>query len=64
VFLCVVWDILDRLLLVEIGKSLWQTSIFPDSKSGSYLLPVKKAVRLKEGLVEGKSVSVAITLRV
>ncbi len=23
----------------------WETSIFPDKKSGSYLLPIKKAIR-------------------
>jgi hypothetical protein len=28
----------------------WQTSVFPDSRSASYLLPVKKAVRDKARL--------------
>jgi hypothetical protein len=35
---------------VSIAQSCWKTSIFPDSKSKTYLLPVKKSVRLKEGL--------------
>ncbi len=37
----------------QIGNTQWQTSIFPDSKSGSYLLPVKAAVRKAEGVKDG-----------
>lgn len=47
---------------VKIGASSWQTSVFPDSKSGSYVLPVKKAVRLKEGIGDGDIVNVALEL--
>jgi len=32
---------------VRIGDIEWKTSIFPDSKSGCYVLPLKKAVRNK-----------------
>lgn len=32
---------------VRIGHIEWRTSIFPDSKSGCFVLPVKKAVRTK-----------------
>lgn len=46
----------------RIGKTLWQTSIFPDSKSGSYVLPVKAEVRKKEGLEAGKTAQVSLTL--
>lgn len=35
---------------VRMGTSEWRTSIFPDSKSGCYVLPVKKAVRTKESI--------------
>jgi hypothetical protein len=35
---------------VTIGKTTWKTSIFPDKRSGSYLLPLKAEVRKKEGL--------------
>jgi len=34
----------------EVKGHVWQTSLFPDSKSASYLLPVKKAVRDKAHL--------------
>lgn len=38
---------------VRIGGSEWATSVFPDSKRGAYILPVKKAVRVAEGLSAG-----------
>jgi hypothetical protein len=45
---------------VTVGGSTWSTSVFPDSKRGSYLLPVKKAVRAAEGLAEGDDVLVEL----
>lgn len=36
----------------RVGSTEWQTSIFPSS-DGTYVLPLKKAVRDAEGLVEG-----------
>jgi hypothetical protein len=36
----------------------WSTSLFPDSKSGTYLLPVKKAIRTAAGLEAGDQVTV------
>ena len=44
----------------RIGGSEWTTSIFPDSKSGSYVLPLKKAVRDAEDLVDGGPVTVRL----
>ena len=44
----------------KIGKTSWDTSIFPDSKSGTYLLPVKVAVRRAEGLEDGEAVDVRL----
>lgn len=45
---------------VTVGGSTWSTSVFPDSKRGSYLLPIKKAVRTAEGLTEGDDVPVVL----
>lgn len=45
-----------------IGDTTWKTSIFPDRKSNSYLLPVKAAVRNKEGIEDGDKVSVSLDL--
>lgn len=47
---------------VSIGDSSWQTSVFPDSASGCYVLPVKRAVRDKEGLGPGDVVAVTLAL--
>ena len=38
---------------VRCGTSAWRTSVFPSKESGSFVLPVKKAVRTKEGLEVG-----------
>jgi hypothetical protein len=45
-----------------VGSTSWRTSVFPDTRSGSFLLPVRKAVRRAEDLEEGEPVTV--TLRV
>ncbi len=45
-----------------IGSTTWQTSIFPDSKSKSYVLPVKKEVRTAEGLQDGTECSVHLDI--
>jgi uncharacterized protein DUF1905 len=41
---------------VTAGATSWRTSIFPDSKTGTYLLPVKKTVRVAEHLEPGDEV--------
>ncbi|KRB80526.1 hypothetical protein ASE01_01330 [Nocardioides sp. Root190] len=38
---------------VTIGTSTWQTSVFPSAEEKTYVLPVKKAVRVAQGLTEG-----------
>lgn len=35
----------------------WSTSLFPDGRSGTYLLPVKKAIRTAAGLEAGDQVT-------
>jgi hypothetical protein len=47
---------------VSIGASTWDTSVFPDKSRGTYLLPVKKAVRTAEGLTDGSPVTVTLEL--
>jgi hypothetical protein len=46
-----------------IGKTSWKTSVFPDSKSGSYVLAVKADVRKAEGIRAGDAVSVTIVMK-
>lgn len=47
---------------VTVGETSWQTSVFPDGASGTYLLPVKKSVRTAEGLEDGDDVLVRLEL--
>lgn len=47
---------------VTIGGSTWKTSVFPDAKRGTFVLPVKKAVRTKERLAEGRPAHVELTV--
>lgn len=47
---------------VRVGGTTWRTSIFPDTGRGCYVLPVKKAVRTAEGLVDGSAVEVELTV--
>lgn len=47
---------------VTVGATTWRTSLFPDTKAESYVLPVKRAVRDAEQLVEGDSVRVGLVL--
>ncbi len=49
---------------VTIGATRWQTSIFPDNKRGTYVLPVKKAVRTAEGLADGSTATVSLEVLV
>ena len=46
---------------VVLGGSRWTTSIFPDSESGCYVLPLKKAVRKAESIDVGDIANVAVT---
>jgi hypothetical protein len=46
----------------DISGRQWQTSIFPDAGSGSYLLPVKKAVRTAAGITAGENVDVRLVV--
>jgi hypothetical protein len=47
---------------VTIGSTTWQTSLFRDSKSNSYLLPIKASVRTKEKLIEKSMYEVSIAV--
>ena len=47
---------------VTIGASIWKTSIFPDKRIGSYILPLKAKVRNKEEIEVGEPVTFTITL--
>ncbi|MCV0425848.1 MAG: DUF1905 domain-containing protein [Roseibium sp.] len=46
----------------RIGSSAWQTTIWPDKASGSFLLPVKTAVRKAEKISSGDRADVVLTV--
>lgn len=45
---------------VTIGTTKWNTSIFPDSESGCYMLPLKKQARKEQDIHEGDTISYQI----
>jgi hypothetical protein len=47
---------------VTIGKTRWSTSVFPDRKRGTYVLPLKKQVRVAEQLVAGAAAKVNLVV--
>lgn len=47
---------------VTVGGSTWRTSVFPSAERKTFVLPVKKAVRVAEGLAEGGACEVRLRL--
>ncbi len=47
---------------VTVGATSWRTSVFPDSRAGTYVLPVKKAVRAAEDLTDGDEARILLEL--
>jgi hypothetical protein len=47
-------------VLARVGDTEWETSLFP--KNGLYVVPLKDAVRDAEGLDEGETVTVRLTV--
>lgn len=45
---------------VTIGSTTWCTSVFPDKKSGVFVLPVKAAVRKAESIEAGHQAAIAL----
>lgn len=51
-------------VIASVGDSEWNTSIFPDKSTGTYVLPLKKSVRDAAGLVDGGAVVVRLEVLV
>ena len=47
---------------VRIGETEWSTSLFPDKSIGSYVLPIKRAVRDQEQLPIGSKADLKISI--
>jgi hypothetical protein len=44
------------------GKTKWNTSVFPEKKSGSFVLPIKMEVRKAEKISAGKTIQVHLEI--
>ena len=47
---------------VTLDKTKWETSIFPEKRSGTYILPLKAAVRRAEGIDEGDTITFTLAI--
>ena len=50
-------------VLATVGGTRWETSLFPDSGRGAFVLPIKRSVREREGLDVGDELRVTVELR-
>jgi len=48
---------------VTIGNTSWKTSIFPDKKTDSYLLPLKSEIRKKESVSHGDMITLTVAIK-
>jgi hypothetical protein len=51
-------------VIVTVGKTRWKTSVFPDSKKGVYILPLKAEVRKKENFCHGNILKYSIEINI
>lgn len=49
-------------VVARVGETEWKTSLFADTKTNSYLLPVKAEVRRREALSAGEQVRVVVEI--
>ncbi len=47
---------------VRIGSSEWTTSVFPSRADATYVLPIKRPIRTSEGLEDGSTASISLTV--
>lgn len=47
-------------VIATVGETQWRTSVFADTKAGSFLLPIKADVRRREKIGDGDTVSVTL----
>ena len=51
-------------VIAQVGKTKWKTSIFPDNKTKTYLLPLKSEVRKKERVIAGDTIAFSLEILV
>ncbi len=50
-------------VLASVGKTSWDTSLFPYKKEEIYLLSIKKSVRGKEKILNGDTINIAFKIK-
>lgn len=48
---------------ITINKTTWKTSIWFDTKHSCYLVPIKAAIRKKEGIADGSEVRILLQVK-
>ena len=49
-------------VIARIASTTWRTSVFPDSATGCFVLPVKRSVRQATGIEAGDTIAVSVRL--
>lgn len=49
---------------ITIGTTTWDTSIFPDKKTGEYVLPLKSEVRKKEKISVDDTINLQLEIKI
>lgn len=47
---------------ISLGKSIWETALFPNSKEKTYMISIKKKIREQENLFEGDIVKIKVEI--
>ncbi len=47
----------------KVGKTSWDTALFPHTKEGVYLISIKESIRKKEEILEGDILDVGFSFR-
>lgn len=50
-------------VIVTVGGSTWDTSIFPSKREGSYIMAIKASIRKKEGIYDGDNIDYSFKIR-
>jgi hypothetical protein len=51
-------------VIATIGQTSWKTSIFPDNKTKTYLLPLKASVRRSADIMSGDTITINLSVSV
>jgi hypothetical protein len=49
---------------ITINESIWNTSIWFDTKHDCFLVPIKASVRKKEGIADGSEISIKLKIEI